>query len=46
MQEVEALCDQVIIISSGVIVANDTLEGLKANNHSNSLEEIFRKLTA
>ena len=46
MQEVEALCDQVIIISRGVIVANDTLEGLKANNHSSSLEEIFRKLTA
>ncbi|HEX8607351.1 MAG TPA: ATP-binding cassette domain-containing protein [Pedobacter sp.] len=46
MQEVEALCDQVIIINKGVIVANDTLNGLKANNESLSLEDIFRKLTA
>jgi ABC-2 type transport system ATP-binding protein len=46
MQEVEALCDQVIIINKGVIVANDSLRDLKAFNHSASLEEIFRKLTA
>jgi ABC-2 type transport system ATP-binding protein len=46
MQEVEALCDQVIIISKGVIVANDSLADLKMNNSSSSLEDIFRKLTA
>ncbi|MBC7567946.1 MAG: ATP-binding cassette domain-containing protein [Pedobacter sp.] len=46
MQEVEALCDQVIIINKGAIVANDTLIDLKASNQSSSLEDIFRKLTA
>ena len=46
MQEVEALCDQVIIISKGAIVANASLEDLKASYYPDSLEEIFRKLTA
>ncbi|MEJ7558748.1 MAG: ATP-binding cassette domain-containing protein [Pedobacter sp.] len=46
MQEVEALCDQVIIINKGVIVAHDTLSGIKSNNDALSLEDIFRKLTA
>ncbi|MFP5081081.1 ATP-binding cassette domain-containing protein [Pedobacter sp. JCM 36344] len=46
MQEVEALCDQVIIINKGAVVANDTLIDLKASNQSSSLEDIFRKLTA
>jgi len=45
MQEVEALCDQVIIINKGVIVANASLEHLKATHHPDSLEDIFRKLT-
>tara|TARA_Y100001972_G_C7666161_1_gene336869 strand:- start:4356 stop:5267 length:912 start_codon:yes stop_codon:yes gene_type:complete len=31
MQEVEALCDQVIIIDKGNIVANDKLENIKTN---------------
>ncbi|WP_231490067.1 ATP-binding cassette domain-containing protein [Pedobacter sp. Leaf170] len=46
MQEVEAICDDIIIINKGKIVANDTLEGLKMANNQNSLEDIFRKLTA
>ncbi|WP_231462935.1 ATP-binding cassette domain-containing protein [Pedobacter sp. Leaf132] len=46
MQEVEAICDDIIIINKGKIVANDTLEGLKMANNHNSLEDIFRKLTA
>ena len=29
MQEVEAVCSQVIIINKGKIVANDSLEGLR-----------------
>ncbi len=45
MQEVEATCDRVVIINKGHIVANDTLEGLKAQHASNTLEEIFIKLT-
>lgn len=46
MQEVEAICDDIIIISKGKIVAKDSLEGLKKNHQQQSLEDIFRKLTA
>ena len=45
MQEVEAICDDVIIIKSGEIVANSSLEDLKKQHPSLSLEEIFKKLT-
>lgn len=45
MQEVEAICDDIIIINKGKIVANDTLEGIKKANNQSSLEDIFRKLT-
>jgi ABC-2 type transport system ATP-binding protein len=45
MQEVEAICDKVIIINKGKIVANNTLEGLRAAHSSDSLEKIFVKLT-
>lgn len=46
MQEVEAICDDIIIINKGKIVANDTLAGIKQNHSQHSLEEIFRTLTA
>ncbi|WP_231427314.1 MULTISPECIES: ATP-binding cassette domain-containing protein [Pedobacter] len=46
MQEVEAICDDIIIINKGKIVANDSLEGIKKSNNNSSLEDIFRKLTA
>ena len=46
MQEVEAVCNQVIIINKGKIVTNDTLLNLKKNNGIKTLEEIFIKLTA
>ncbi|MGY4536698.1 ABC-2 type transport system ATP-binding protein [Mucilaginibacter sp. UYNi724] len=45
MQEVEAVCSQVIIINKGTIVANDTLEQLRGNNKGNTLENIFIDLT-
>lgn len=45
MQEVEALCDHIIVINQGKIVANDTISGLKNQYKDTSLEEIFRKLT-
>ena len=35
LQEVEAICDRVIIIDKGVIVANDKLSNLKKGNESN-----------
>lgn len=45
MQEVEAICDDVIIINKGKIVANDTLNTLLAQHQEKSLEPIFVKLT-
>jgi ABC-2 type transport system ATP-binding protein len=45
MQEVEAICDDVIIIDKGKIVANDTLNVLKTDNPNKSLEDIFILLT-
>ena len=43
MQEVEAICDRVIIINKGNLVADDKLSKVKEGG--GSLEEIFRKLT-
>lgn len=45
MQEVEAVCNNVIIINKGNIVANDTLADLRDKNANASLESIFIKLT-
>lgn len=45
MQEVEAVCNNVIIINRGKIVADDTLQGLRNKNSNNTLEQIFISLT-
>jgi ABC-2 type transport system ATP-binding protein len=45
MQEVEAVCDQVIIINKGEIVADDTLTGLREKHQQKTLESIFIELT-
>lgn len=45
MQEVEAVCNNVIIINKGKIVANDSLQGLRDKNAGQSLENIFIELT-
>ncbi len=45
MQEVEAVCDHVIIINKGKIVTDDTLKNLKGANGKTSLEDVFIKLT-
>jgi len=45
MQEVEALCDDIVILSKGKIVANNTLDGIKKAHNAQNLEDIFRKLT-
>ncbi len=46
MQEVEAVCDDVIIINNGSIVAHEEISQLIKQHHSLSLEDIFRKLTS
>jgi ABC-2 type transport system ATP-binding protein len=45
MQEVEAVCNHVIIINKGNIVADDSLQGLRKKNKEQSLEHIFINLT-
>ncbi len=45
MQEVEAICDDVIIINKGVLVANSSIEDLKSQFPGKTLEEIFKTLT-
>lgn len=45
MQEVEAVCNRVIIINKGNIVANDNLITLRDKNNGDSLESIFIDLT-
>jgi len=45
MQEVEAVCDQVIIINKGKIVADNDLANLYQQYPKQSLEQIFIKLT-
>ena len=45
MQEVEAICDRVIIINKGQIVADDLLVDLIAKHNEKTLEPIFVKLT-
>ncbi|WP_158824973.1 ATP-binding cassette domain-containing protein [Mucilaginibacter lacusdianchii] len=45
MQEVEAVCNRVVIINKGKIVADDSLNSLIQNYQENSLEKVFIKLT-
>lgn len=45
MQEVDAVCDKVIIINKGSIVADGDLDQLKVTHNGKSLEEIFIELT-
>ncbi|HAD33281.1 MAG TPA: multidrug ABC transporter ATP-binding protein [Chitinophagaceae bacterium] len=45
MQEVEAMCDRVILINQGSIVADQSLPNLKQSYPDLSLEQIFRQLT-
>ncbi len=45
MQEVEAICDQVIIINKGNIVADNSISSLRQEYATDSLEKIFLSLT-
>lgn len=45
MQEVEALCDDVIIINKGALVANSSIDELKKAHQNKTLEQIFKQLT-
>jgi sodium transport system ATP-binding protein len=41
MQEVAALCDRVVIIGQGRVLADATVEALRAQSGAASLEEAF-----
>src|SRR3990170_6503943 len=43
LQEVEAICDRVIIISKGTIVADDTLAALRSRNTMNHVRVSFQE---
>ena len=45
IQEVDAICDRVLIIYKGEIVLDEKLEKIRKNQKNGSLEEIFNKLT-
>src|SRR3954454_6310751 len=43
LQEVQAICDRVIIINKGELVADDTLSNLQKNNKSNIVKVGFKE---
>lgn len=45
MQEVEAVCQQVVILNKGTLVADNSIEELKNNHPGKTLEQIFISLT-
>jgi ABC-2 type transport system ATP-binding protein len=45
LQEVAAICDDVIILSKGLLVANSSLSDLLAAHPTKTLEQIFQELT-
>jgi ABC-2 type transport system ATP-binding protein len=44
LQEVTAICDRVLVLNKGKLVANDRMADL-AQKHEAGLEEIFKMLT-
>jgi ABC-2 type transport system ATP-binding protein len=43
LQEVEAICDRVIIINKGTLVANDTLENLRKSSSADIVKVSFKE---
>lgn len=46
LQEVEALCDEIVILQKGTVVAHQSLPELLRQHPSHNLESIFRELTS
>jgi ABC-2 type transport system ATP-binding protein len=42
---VERICDRVLIIHKGNLIADDSVESLKARMHNATLEDVFKQLT-
>jgi ABC-2 type transport system ATP-binding protein len=45
MDVVEKLCDRIILINSGLVIADGSFEELKNAQHTGSLEQLFNQLT-
>ncbi len=45
LQEVEALCERVVVINKGKLVADESINHLKRKYGDKSLEEVFKHLT-
>jgi sodium transport system ATP-binding protein len=45
MQEVAALCDEIVIVAHGVVVASGTPDAIRAAAACADLEEAFVRLT-
>jgi ABC-2 type transport system ATP-binding protein len=46
LEEAEALCEEIALISGGKIVARDTAAGLKERYEADSLEQVYLKTVA
>ena len=46
MQEVAALCDRIVIIAHGRVVAEGTADELRAGAGESNLEEVFMRIIA
>lgn len=46
LEEAEALCDEIALISGGRIVARDTAQGLKRSHGVDTLEEVYLRTVA
>jgi sodium transport system ATP-binding protein len=44
MQEVSALCDEVVVIAAGTVLASGTPEDIRARTGAAGLEDAFVKL--
>ena len=45
LEVVERICDRVLIIHKGDLIADGSMESLKASTQQSSLEDVFRQLT-
>src|SRR5262249_22425894 len=45
LEVVERICDRIMIIHKGNLIADGTLEDLKERTHQSTLQEVFRHLT-
>jgi len=45
LEVVERICDRILIIHKGDLIADDSLESLRESTHKATLEDVFRQLT-